>query len=589
MPGSPAGGGVIQHAERQIGPRIAGSILGVSVLLTAGCGSLFIRAPEENETLKSASIMLQVQKSNEVFCHYEDGSFQASLDKGQPSERDITSAFSRPPNSNLWSAFNYTLSEGAYTLSASATFTGSLCGSGRRRSDSHPFEVRDPRVELVSVSTSGGFGNGFSAAPAISLDGNYVVFMSRATNLVQGQSLNPNFHQCYVRDLRNQTTEIVSVSSSGVVADNDCVDPTISADGRYVAFASDSTVLDPSVPGTIPVNTSVVYLRDRVAGTTRAISLPETIHGVENVEPALVPDGRAIYYYNFRTYTTAGDPDFGRRIYRFQRSAETTETFKAGGASAVDGRHPAPARIDGWIAFETKEAHPFTHRDGSGFPVTPDATTTKVYLFHYPTGNRYLASNRYWHCYVNGCNYNRWWQNPNAENVNPSISPSGTLVAYESAASNLIAATTVPGSGDRNAARDIYLFTVNRWLIDSEAELVGIPYTRRVSVSSDGAEGDGDSRSPSMGAQHVAFWSLATNLVGDDGNGKADVFRHDTVAGQTIRISKGLTFDTGSFGSIAPSISEDGSRIGFAASGSHSFDAQGFGHTANGQIYVWLE
>lgn len=445
-------------------------------------------------------------------------------------------------------------------------------------------------VELVSSSTDGVFGNRDSRNPSISLDGNYVAFRSKATNLVQGHTLSPNFLQCYVHDVRNKTTEIVSISTNGVVADNDCVDPKISADGRYVVFASDSDKLDPNAVGMVVVNTSMIYLRDRVAGITRVISLPETIPFVENLEPVLVPDGRAVYYYNFRTRSNTGDPDFGRRLYHYHRSTGHTETFKAGTPSAIEAKHPTATRFGGWVAFETKEALPFTHRDGSVFPVTPDATTTKVYLYHQPSDKLYLASNLFTVCYINGCGYQRYWRNPNGESVNPSISPASAIVAFETTSSNFIAQTAIPGSGDRNGVRDIYLYNRDRWVVDSQDEIYGTPYIRRVSISSEGNEGDGDSRDPSLGRNHVAFSSTATNLVSNDDNGKSDIFSHNIWNGGTKRISVYLTYDALSSGSITPSISENGKRIAFTVAGGHTFDPlddrRFGGHTPNGQVYV---
>ena len=199
---------------------------------------------------------------------------------------------------------------------------------------------------MQACTTDRFFGNHFSTAPSISLDGNYVAFMSRATNLVDGYILNPNVHQCYVRDIRNKTTEIVSISTDGVVADDDCVDPVISDDGRYVVFASDSDKLDPNAVGRVRIYTAQIYIRDRVAGTTKVISLPENIFWVENVEPEMVPNGEAVYYYNYRRSSNVGDPDFGRRVYHYFQATGNSETFKAGGATAIDAHHLQAARLE---------------------------------------------------------------------------------------------------------------------------------------------------------------------------------------------------------------------------------------------------
>jgi len=103
-----------------------------------------------------------------------------------------------------------------------------------------------------------------------------------------------------------------------------------------------------------------------------------------------------------------------------------------------------------------------------------------------------------------------------------AISDNGRLVAFTSHATNLVA-------NDTNGVPDVFVR-------DLKAAT-----TRRVSVSSDGAEGNGDSLNAAISAngRYVAFASSATNLAGVDGNGSADVFLHDLKTGTTERVSVG--------------------------------------------------
>jgi Tol biopolymer transport system component len=107
-----------------------------------------------------------------------------------------------------------------------------------------------------------------------------------------------------------------------------------------------------------------------------------------------------------------------------------------------------------------------------------------------------------------------------AASGSPALSANGRFVAFVSAATHLVA-------GDGNDAADVFV----RDLQDGT--------TTRVSVSSTGAEANGESGSPSLSADGrlVVFWSMASNLVEGDGNGFSDVFLHDMSTRVTIRVS----------------------------------------------------
>jgi hypothetical protein len=107
-----------------------------------GCGSIYVTEPANNETIDSESVTMRIQK-NDRWCSFSNGSFEAYVNRGLADEMEVTSSFTRPPNSNVWTATNFGLSPGSYTLWTRAEFTGSLCGSGRTDSDSSRFDVVD--------------------------------------------------------------------------------------------------------------------------------------------------------------------------------------------------------------------------------------------------------------------------------------------------------------------------------------------------------------------------------------------------------------------------------------------------------------
>jgi Tol biopolymer transport system component len=116
----------------------------------------------------------------------------------------------------------------------------------------------------VSVDSSGVQGDNDSSAPSISADGRYVAFWSMASNLVAGDT--NGTWDVFVRDRTAGTTERVSLDSSGAQANGPSYGPAISADGRWVAFQSFASNL---VPGDAN-GLYDVFVRDRLAGRPSA-------------------------------------------------------------------------------------------------------------------------------------------------------------------------------------------------------------------------------------------------------------------------------------------------------------------------------
>jgi Tol biopolymer transport system component len=130
--------------------------------------------------------------------------------------------------------------------------------------------VRDRRARTttrISVSSSGTQGDDFSALPSMSGDGRYVAFASFATNLRPGGT--PRQGHAWLRDRTLGTTTLVTVDRNGAPASGLFGGGDLSADGRYVAFTSESANL---VPGDTN-GVSDVFLRDMSARTTTRVSV----------------------------------------------------------------------------------------------------------------------------------------------------------------------------------------------------------------------------------------------------------------------------------------------------------------------------
>ncbi len=189
-------------------------------------------------------------------------------------------------------------------------------------------------TELVSVSSTGEQADADSSLGGltISADGRYVVFDSRATNLVAGDTNGHN--DVFVRDRQSGTTERISVSSTGDPGNFNTVGGvSISADGRYVAFASASTnLVESDTNGAIDV-----FVRDRKLGTTELVSVSSTGaqgHGL-SFPPVISADGRFVAFRSSASNLVDGDTNNGTDIFIRDRQLGTTELVSASSSGQI--------------------------------------------------------------------------------------------------------------------------------------------------------------------------------------------------------------------------------------------------------------
>lgn len=161
------------------------------------------------------------------------------------------------------------------------------------------------RTRRVSVSSTGAQANGGTGGPAISADGRHVAFASGATNLVPADTNNAG--DTFVRDMATGQTRRISVTSTGAQANGDSYTPTISADGRYVAFATHATNLVP--PDTI--DTFEVFVHDVATGRTRRVSVTNSGAPADSYSggggPKISADGRHVAFESAATNLVRGD------------------------------------------------------------------------------------------------------------------------------------------------------------------------------------------------------------------------------------------------------------------------------------------
>ena len=215
--------------------------------------------------------------------------------------------------------------------------------------------VRDRQAgttELVSVDSNGAQGNGINTwVDAISSSGHYVVFTSDGTSLVPGDT--NGCSDVFLRDLRVGTTERVSLDSNGTEGNHESREGSVSSDGRYVAFTSDA---DQLVPGDTN-GWSDVFVRDRLSGTTERISV--NTGGAEGNRASSLPsisgDGRFVAFLSDATNLVSGDQNGHTDVFVRDRATGTTIRVSGPGAGtgdalstqiSADGRFVVYCRLD---------------------------------------------------------------------------------------------------------------------------------------------------------------------------------------------------------------------------------------------------
>src|SRR5262249_33256553 len=172
----------------------------------------------------------------------------------------------------------------------------------------------------VSISTGGVEADRDSGAPSISADGRFGAFESRATTLVADDTNKKQ--DVFVHDRQTGETTRVSISSAGVEGDGDSGAPSISADGRFVAFESRATNL---VVGDTNKKQHV-YVHDRQTGETTRMSI--STEGLEadrnSGAPSISADGRLVVFESKATNLVAGDANKKQDVFVHDR--QTGET-----------------------------------------------------------------------------------------------------------------------------------------------------------------------------------------------------------------------------------------------------------------------
>ena len=436
--------------------------------------------------------------------------------------------------------------DGRYVLFESAAanlVAGQSDGYGQSDVFLYDRTARSTALVSRSAASSNAAGNDASDRSGLSADGRYVAFASLASNLVTGVSDPPESSDVFLFDRVAGSTVLVSRSAANpnATGNGDSLDPAISADGRWVAFASEASDL---VAGVTDANrTSDVFLWDRAAGarilvSRSAASSRTAANGFSN-HPLLSADGRYVLYESAATDLVPGqvdDPNAGTiDLFLFDRVAGTTalvthsRASMAEAAGGFDDPLPALSADGGYVAFTSRR---------------PDLTATpgqdlNVYLYDRMGGGLTLvgtsASEGDRPLALSGDG--RWLAFLSHRQALPGVSnPGGTdqLYLYDHVARTAVLVTRAAGSAlqaSHGSAASPALSADGRWLAfasDAPDLLAGgkpgvFLFDRMAGTLTAVASAPGDVPAVSDDGRVVAFES-ATPLVAGDYNGRADVF-----------------------------------------------------------------
>jgi Tol biopolymer transport system component len=346
-------------------------------------------------------------------------------------------------------------------------------------------------------------GNSSSLKPSLSADGRYVAFVSDATNLVLDDDNETT--DVFVRDMQSGVTTRVSVASDGTEANSRSTNPKISADGRFVVFESEASnlVADDTNGWTD------IFVHDRETGETTRVSVASdgTPGDASSLEPVISADGRYVAFWTNASNLVADDTNTFRDVMVHDR--ETGETRRVNVASdstqANDYtfEHLSISGDGRYVAFQSQATNLVSSAtDGGNHIYVHDLQTGETTLVSVMTGGALAGCDDF--CL--GAS-------------NPSLSADGQLVVFESDLTGLV-------EGDTNESRDIFLH-------DRQTG-----ETTRVSLNNDGEQLRESSTAGVISAdgRFIAFETDAA-IIATDYNFRTDIYLLDRETGSVTLVS----------------------------------------------------
>ena len=348
---------------------------------------------------------------------------------------------------------------------------------------------------------------------AVSADGKIVAYVSDADGLVKDDT--NNSADIFVRDRLKGTTSRVSISSDGTEANGDSAQPSISLNGRYVAFRSKATNL-------VEVNNTsemgeAVYLHDRTTGEATLAS-PKDAWSLRSY--AMSANGRFVLAMT--------DNGFNPTVTLFDARSGKLEELSL------------PSAFQGMVLVKPEAYSVSIDGRYLVFTSVEDGMSTK-FLFIYDRHEKRLQT------MVSTTN----GKLPSSSIEQVTATPDARYIAFASSANNLV-------SKDTNNSSDIFVFDRIQNSI------------RRVSVSDSGGQSNADSEMPSISADgsRVSFVSLARNLVEgaesrNSSKYESAYFLRDLKSGKTTAAAHFADGEIAYESGVTATLSADGSTLVF--------------------------
>jgi len=395
-------------------------------------------------------------------------------------------------------------------------------------------------VERVSLDATGSAPSSNSHQPSVTYNGRYIAFESDAIDLVAGDT--NGFSDIFVYDRQTKTNTLISVPAAGGQGNRHSTFADISDDGRYVVFASSSTNMTADTDTNVNVDTH----SPNPGGPAADIFLRDTV----NNTTILISKSTAGSQTANAESTKPVISDDGKFIaFESLASDLIVSDFNGNGSDVfryeiATGIILAASVNNNGVSGNERSHEAAISSDGNLVAFSSNASNFNlpgdvnrdVFLRNFTTANT-LAITSGSH-FASGLN----------DSEQPSISADGNTIIFESSRQDLV-------TGDDNGVQDIYAY-----------DLPSGTYAR-ISVSTAGAQADGRSGHPGVSpdGRYVVFESSATNLDGNDTNGQLDVFVRDLAFNKTSRVSLNASGAEGTNLSHKPKVSGNGRYFVFSS------------------------
>ncbi|MFC1770171.1 TolB family protein [Nitrospirota bacterium] len=365
------------------------------------------------------------------------------------------------------------------------------------------FAASASTVRISQEEIDGTVSNGQNNWPNINGDGSWATFSSYATNLDSSITNTNSKMQAYIHNTATGENILISVNKDDdtIAGNRDSFYPSISDDGKWAAFGSDSTDL---IEGERS-RREEIFLYNVSSGDTSQISNSYTGGDANRYTwySQISGDGTKVLFET--SATDIINDGLGGGCFVYNRLDENIlrvsdpDVMPSPYTGCKGGTEPSINYDGSYVTFM------------SGFSTVTDVMLAYINTTTFEVEDIMLVSRDGYGIGEGG----------NGQSINPSVSSNGNYVSFQSMANDIDGITT-----DTDNLYDIYVYD----------RINDTHY--HASVSSSGVNGNANSKMASVSDDGiVAFESTATNLVNQDNNGKQDVFTHDVITGKTARVS----------------------------------------------------